>query len=71
MYTQVPGQPSARLPARVRCWVRQVDVLGLVATGFTHRDSRAGEPDLHTHFAVATQDTDRARQVAQHLGMTS
>jgi hypothetical protein len=32
---------------------RQVNVRGLVATGFTHRDSRAGYPDLHTHVAVA------------------
>ncbi|MCC6497153.1 MAG: relaxase domain-containing protein [Propionibacteriaceae bacterium] len=35
--------------------VRQVDVRGLVATGFTHRDSRAGDPDLHTHVAVANK----------------
>ena len=27
--------------------VRQVDVTGMVATAFTHRDSRAGDPDLH------------------------
>lgn len=35
--------------------VRQVDVRGLVATVFTHRDSRAGDPDLHTHVAVANK----------------
>jgi DNA primase catalytic core len=35
--------------------VRQVDVQGLVATAFTHRDSRAGDPDLHTHVAVANK----------------
>ena len=35
--------------------VRQVDVQGLVATAFTHRDSRAGDPDLHTHIAVANK----------------
>jgi conjugative relaxase-like TrwC/TraI family protein len=35
--------------------VRQVDVCGLVATAFTHRDSRAGDPDLHTHVAVANK----------------
>ena len=34
---------------------RQVDVRGLVATAFTHRDSRAGDPDLHTHVAVANK----------------
>ncbi|WP_156464798.1 MobF family relaxase [Aeromicrobium sp. Root495] len=38
--------------------VRQVDVLGLVATSFTHRDSRAGDPDLHTHVAVANKVQD-------------
>ena len=35
--------------------VRQVDVRGLVAAAFTHRDSRAGDPDLHTHLAVANK----------------
>ena len=35
--------------------VRQVDVSGLVAAAFTHRDSRAGDPDLHTHVAVANK----------------
>jgi conjugative relaxase-like TrwC/TraI family protein len=35
--------------------IRQVNVGGLVATAFTHRDSRAGDPDLHTHVAVANK----------------
>jgi conjugative relaxase-like TrwC/TraI family protein len=35
--------------------IRQVNVRGLVATAFTHRDSRAGDPDLHTHVAVANK----------------
>ena len=35
--------------------VRQVNVRGLVAAAFTHRDSRAGDPDLHTHVAVANK----------------
>ena len=35
--------------------VRQVEVTGLVGTAFTHRDSRAGDPDLHTHVAVANK----------------
>jgi conjugative relaxase-like TrwC/TraI family protein len=34
---------------------RQVNVEGLVAAAFTHRDSRAGDPDLHTHVAVANK----------------
>jgi conjugative relaxase-like TrwC/TraI family protein len=35
--------------------IRQVNVRGLVAAAFTHRDSRAGDPDLHTHVAVANK----------------
>ncbi|MGD8202156.1 MobF family relaxase [Ornithinimicrobium sp. W1679] len=35
--------------------VQQVDVRGMVAAAFTHRDSRAGDPDLHTHVAVANK----------------
>ena len=35
--------------------VRQVEVRGLVGAAFTHRDSRAGDPDLHTHVAVANK----------------
>jgi conjugative relaxase-like TrwC/TraI family protein len=35
--------------------VRQVEVRGVVAAAFTHRDSRAGDPDLHTHVAVANK----------------
>ncbi|WP_327097373.1 relaxase domain-containing protein [Nocardia vinacea] len=35
--------------------VRQVDVEGLVAAMFTHRESRAGDPDLHTHMLIANR----------------
>jgi conjugative relaxase-like TrwC/TraI family protein len=35
--------------------IRQVNVRGLVAAAFTHRDSRADDPDLHTHVAVANK----------------
>jgi conjugative relaxase-like TrwC/TraI family protein len=35
--------------------IRQVNVRGLVAAAFTHRDSRAGDPDLYTHVAVANK----------------
>jgi conjugative relaxase-like TrwC/TraI family protein len=35
--------------------IRQVNVRGLVAAAFTHRDSRSGDPDLHTHVAVANK----------------
>ncbi|MEJ7742372.1 MAG: MobF family relaxase [Nocardioidaceae bacterium] len=42
--------------------VRQVDVRGMVAAAFSHRDSRAGDPDLHTHVAVANKvQTDDGR----------
>ncbi|MDQ3106964.1 MAG: relaxase domain-containing protein, partial [Actinomycetota bacterium] len=33
--------------------VRQVDTEGLVAAGFVHRTSRAGDPQLHTHVLVS------------------
>ncbi|MEV0688385.1 MobF family relaxase [Nocardia sp. NPDC050378] len=35
--------------------VRHVEVEGIVAACFTHRDSRAGDPDLHTHVLVANK----------------
>jgi len=35
--------------------VRQVDVTGLLAVTFTHRDSRNGDPDLHTHVAISNK----------------
>jgi conjugative relaxase-like TrwC/TraI family protein len=35
--------------------IRQVNVRGLVAAAFTHRDSRAGDPDMHTHVAIANK----------------
>lgn len=44
--------------------VRQVDVTGLVGTAFTHRDSRAGDPDLHTHVAVANKVQTRPEDPA-------
>ncbi|WP_280345931.1 MobF family relaxase [Nocardia neocaledoniensis] len=35
--------------------VRHAEVEGIVAACFTHRDSRAGDPDLHTHVLVANK----------------
>ncbi len=35
--------------------IAQVDTTGLIAAAFMHRDSRAGEPDLHTHVAVSNK----------------
>ena len=38
-----------------RSGVQQVDVRGLIGAAFTHRDSRAGDPDLHTHVAISNK----------------
>lgn len=35
--------------------VAQVDVLGVVATAFDHYDSRAADPQLHTHVVIANR----------------
>jgi conjugative relaxase-like TrwC/TraI family protein len=35
--------------------IRQVPVTGLVAAAFDHRDSRAGDPDLHTHVVISNK----------------
>lgn len=34
---------------------RQAEVTGLMAGAFVHRDSRAGDPDLHTHVAISNK----------------
>jgi len=39
---------------------RQLETRGLLAAAFTHRDSRAGDPDLHTHVAVANKVQTRS-----------
>ncbi|MFD7311029.1 MobF family relaxase [Promicromonospora sp. NPDC059942] len=35
--------------------VRQINTHGLTAVAFDHLDSRAGDPNLHTHVAVSTK----------------
>ena len=35
--------------------IAQIDTTGLVAVAFTHYDSRAGDPNLHTHVAVSNK----------------
>jgi hypothetical protein len=40
----------------------QVETRGLVAAAFDHREPRAGDPDLHTHVAVA----NKVRAVTDH-----
>ena len=46
--------------------VVQEDVEGVVATAFTHWDSRAGDPQLHDHVVVA----NRARSVSDGVWRT-
>lgn len=36
----------------------QIDTTGLVCAAFDHRDSRSGDPDLHTHVAVAKRSAE-------------
>jgi conjugative relaxase-like TrwC/TraI family protein len=38
-----------------RCGVIQVDTEGFVAAAFTHRTSRAGDPQMHSHVLVANK----------------
>lgn len=40
------------------CGVRTVNTQGLLAAVFEHRDSRSGDPDLHTHVAIANRVQD-------------
>lgn len=40
--------------------VRKTETRGLIATEFEHRDSRAGDPDLHTHLAISNKVQDAA-----------
>ncbi|MFI6041133.1 relaxase domain-containing protein [Nocardia sp. NPDC051321] len=48
-----PGRlPHTRLG---RNGVRQVQVQGAIAATFDHRDSRASDPDLHTHVLIANR----------------
>lgn len=35
--------------------IAQVDVTGLIATAFDHYDSRAGDPNLHTHVVISNK----------------
>ncbi|MBE7190887.1 MAG: relaxase domain-containing protein [Gordonia polyisoprenivorans] len=35
--------------------IAQVSTDGVIAAAFTHRDSRAGDPDLHTHVTISNK----------------
>jgi conjugative relaxase-like TrwC/TraI family protein len=48
-------EDNAAYTRRGRNGVAQVNVKGLIAAAFTHRDSRAGDPDLHTHVAISNK----------------
>jgi conjugative relaxase-like TrwC/TraI family protein len=48
-------EDNAAFTRRGRNGVAQVNTKGLIAAAFTHRDSRAGDPDLHTHVAVSNK----------------
>jgi len=48
-------EQHATYTRRGRHGIAQVDVQGLIAAAFTHRDSRAGDPDLHTHVAISNK----------------
>jgi DNA primase catalytic core len=48
-------EENATYTRRGKAGVAQVEVQGLIAAAFTHRDSRAGDPDLHTHVAVSNK----------------
>jgi conjugative relaxase-like TrwC/TraI family protein len=48
-------EKNATYTRRGKGGVAQVEVHGLIAAAFTHRDSRAGDPDLHTHVAVSNK----------------
>lgn len=41
---------------------QQIETRGFLATGFDHRDSRTGDPDLHTHVAIS----NKVRAVDDH-----
>ena len=46
--------------------VAQADVVGVAATAYDHWDSRAGDPQLHTHVVVSNKvQTTDGRAVAQ------
>ncbi len=45
---------------RGRNGTRHVDVEGLTAASFTHRSSRTGDPQLHTHVVAVNMARDRA-----------
>ena len=48
--------------------IAQVNTSGLIAAAFDHRDSRAGDPNLHTHVAVSNKVQRHRRPTAYRAG---
>ncbi len=46
---------TPRSPAPVPAAIAQIDTHGLIAAAFDHYDSRDGDPNLHTHVAIANK----------------
>jgi conjugative relaxase-like TrwC/TraI family protein len=49
------GEAEAAFTRVGKDGIAQVRVHGFVATAFTHWDSRAGDPNLHTHVAISNR----------------
>ncbi|HEX5117831.1 MAG TPA: MobF family relaxase [Pseudonocardiaceae bacterium] len=49
------GEQEAAFTRIGKDGIAQVPTRGFVATAFEHRDSRAGDPDLHTHVVIANR----------------
>jgi hypothetical protein len=46
---------------------QQIETRGFLAAAFDHRDSRAGDPDLHTHLAISNKVRARHDYPDGHL----
>ncbi len=50
----------AAFTRRGRNGIEHLEITGLIAAVFQHRDSRAGDPDLHTHLVVSNKVKTKA-----------
>src|SRR5579862_6794533 len=50
-----PGRGARRLHRTGAGGIAQITTNGLLAAAFEHWDSRAGDPNLHTHVAVSSK----------------
>lgn len=51
-------EDNALFTRRGKGGIRRERTTGLIAATFTHRDSRSGDPDLHTHVAISNKVQD-------------